>query len=62
MNQTELRKLAIKELKTRDVQMIKKQVCQKFIDKHEKKECMSEFDKNFIKSFMDSYQKQKIRK
>jgi hypothetical protein len=56
MNKTELRKLATKMLNTKSVQNIKKQACNVFIDKKQKKDCMTEFDKGFIKSFMISYQ------
>ena len=54
MNNSELKKLAIKQLKNKKVQSIKKHLCNQFIDKKQKKECMIEFDKSFIKSFISS--------
>ena len=56
MNKIELIKLAIKKLRTKEVKIIKKQLCQIFIDKKQKKNCITEFDKSFIKSFIRSYQ------
>jgi len=56
MTKTELVKLAIKYLNTKKVQSIKKQLCANFIDIKEKKDCMTEFDKSFIKSFIHSHQ------
>ncbi len=56
MDRTELKKLAIKHLKNKQIKMFKKQLCQNFIDEKQRKECISEFNKNFIKSFIDSYQ------
>ena len=52
----ELMKLAIKHLNSKKVQSIKKQLCANFIDIKEKKDCMTEFDKSFIKSFIHSHQ------
>jgi hypothetical protein len=54
MTKSELRKLAIKELNTKKVQSIKKQVCKQFTDKKEQKDCMTAFDKSFIQSFISS--------
>ena len=51
---SELRSLAIKKLNTKRVQSIKKQLCDNFTDKKQKKECMAAFDKSFIKSFIRS--------
>lgn len=51
MNKTELKKLAVKQLHTKNIQTIRKKVCQ------QQKDCMVAFDKNFVKSFIDSYQK-----
>jgi hypothetical protein len=49
----ELRKLAIKKLNTKEIQKIRKQVCQQFIGEEQKK-CMDSFNKSFIKSFIKS--------
>jgi hypothetical protein len=57
MNKSELRKLAIKHLNGKNVQSIKKQLCAKFTDTKNKNDCMTAFDKSFIKSFMDSRMK-----
>jgi hypothetical protein len=57
MNKTDLKKLALKKLNSREVQKYKKQLCDQFTDKKQKKECMTAFDKSFVKSFMDSYKK-----
>jgi len=51
-----LRKLAIAHLNTSKVQSIKKQLCEIFIDRKQKKDCMTAFDKNFIKSYIHSRQ------
>ena len=56
MTKTELVKLAIKYLNTKKVQSIKKQLCKNFINIKEKKDCMTAFDENFIKSFIHSRQ------
>jgi len=56
MNKSELTKMAIKKLNTKPIKNIKKQLCQNFIDKKQKKDCITEFDKAFIKSFIRSYQ------
>jgi hypothetical protein len=56
MNKTEIRKLAVKSLNTKSVQNIKRETCNVFIDKKQKKDCMTEFDKGFIKSFISSFQ------
>jgi hypothetical protein len=58
MNKIELLKLASKKLNTKKVQIVKKQLCQMFIDRKQKKDCMTAFDKSFIKSFILSYQNQ----
>ena len=55
MDKTELRKLAIKKLNTKEIQKIRKQVCQQFIGEEQKK-CIDSFNKNFIKSFIKSAQ------
>ena len=55
MDKIELIKLAIKKLRTKEIQILKKQLCQIFINKKQKKDCMTEFDKSFIKSFIYSY-------
>jgi hypothetical protein len=55
MDKTELRKLAIKKLNTKEIQKIRKQVCQQFIGKEQKK-CIDSFNKSFIKSFIKSAQ------
>jgi hypothetical protein len=60
MNKTELRKvaikLAIKKLNTKEVQKIKKQVCQQFVGiGEEQKECIDAFNKSFIKSYTKSF-------
>ena len=59
MTKTELRtlvKLAITHLNTNYAQSVKKQLCKICIDRKQKKDCMTEFDKSFIKSFIRSYQ------
>jgi hypothetical protein len=59
MTKRELRKLAIKHLnKNKNVQSIKKQLCEQFIDRKQKKDCMTAFDKSFIKSFISSRENQ----
>jgi hypothetical protein len=55
MDKKELRKLAIKKLNTKEIQKIRKQVCQQFIG-NEQKKCMDSFNKSFIKSFIKSAQ------
>jgi hypothetical protein len=55
MNNAELRQLAIKSLNSKQVKSIKKQLCAQFIDKKEKNDCINEFNKSFIKSFMLSH-------
>jgi hypothetical protein len=52
MNKIELKELAIEKLNTNEIKKIKKQMCEMIIDAKQKKECMSAFDKNFIKSFI----------
>lgn len=56
MTKSELRKLAIKHLNSKKVQSIKKKVCEQFTDIKQKKDCMTAFDKSFIKSFIFSHQ------
>jgi len=56
MTKKEVKDLAIKQLKTKKVQSIKKQLCENFTDKKQKKYCMTAFDKSFIKSFIYSYE------
>ena len=58
MTKHELKKLAIKHLNTNKVQSIKKQLCNNFIDRKQKKDCMTEFNKSFIKSFICARQNQ----
>jgi hypothetical protein len=53
MDKELLRKLAIKKLNTKEIQKIRKQVCQQFIGEEQKK-CMDSFNKSFIKSFIKS--------
>jgi hypothetical protein len=55
MKNTELRQLAIKSLNSKQVKLIKKQLCEQFIDKKEKNNCINAFNKSFIKSFMISH-------
>jgi hypothetical protein len=55
MNNAELKQLAIKHLNSKQVKSIKKQLCQQFIDKKEKNNCINAFNKSFIKSFMLSH-------
>ncbi len=55
MDKKQLRKLAIKKLNTKEIQTIRKQVCQKFIGEEQKK-CMCSFNKSFIESFIKSAQ------
>lgn len=56
MNRAEIKKLAIKKLNSKPVKNYKKQLCQFFIDEKQKKDCITSFDKSFIKSFIHSYQ------
>jgi hypothetical protein len=56
MTKGELRKLAIKQLNKKSVKSIKKQVCDQFVDKKQKKDCAIGFDKGFIKTFIASHQ------
>ena len=53
MNHSKLRKLAIQYLNSKDVQSIKNQLCKKFTDKNQKKECAAAFDASFIESFIN---------
>ena len=55
MNKIELIHLAIQKLNTKEIKTLKKHLGQTIHDKKQKKECMNEFDKNFIKSFVLSY-------
>ena len=55
MNNPEIKQLAIKSLNSKQVKSIKKQLCAQFIDKKEKNDCINEFNKSFIKSFMLSH-------
>ena len=58
MNKTwTLRELAIKKLNTKEIKKIKTQISQMFSDRKQKKEFITEFDKNFIKSFIRARQK-----
>jgi hypothetical protein len=56
MTKKELTKLAIKHLNSKKVQSIKKQLCESFIDIQEKKDCITAFNKSFIKSFIRSHE------
>ena len=47
MDKTELRKLAIKKLNTKEIQKIRKQVCQQFIGEEQKK-CIDSFTPFYI--------------
>jgi hypothetical protein len=58
MNKIELRDLAIEKLNTKEIKNIKKQICQMFTERKQKKDCISAFDKNFIKSFIRARQNQ----
>jgi hypothetical protein len=55
MNNTEVKRMAIKNLNTKPVQNIKKQLCRLYINEKEKRNCSTIFDKSFIKSFIHSY-------
>jgi len=57
MNKSELIKLATKQLNNKNNKTLKKKICKQFIfiDKKQKKDCMTAFDKNFIKSFISAY-------
>jgi hypothetical protein len=57
MDRIELRNLAIEKLNSKEVKNIKKQLCQSFIDRKQKKDCMTAFDKSFIKSFIATKEK-----
>ena len=52
-----VKKLAIAHLNTNKVQSIKKQLCENFIDRKQKKDCMTAFDKRFVKSYIQTRQK-----
>jgi hypothetical protein len=57
MNKKQLKKLAVKALKTKKVQnSINRKICNIFVG-NAKKACTTEFDKSFIKSFIRAYQK-----
>lgn len=58
MNKIELRDKAIEKLNTKEVKNIKKQLCQMFVERKQKKDCITAFDKNFIKSFIHARQNQ----
>jgi hypothetical protein len=58
MNKIELKELAIEKLNTNEIKNIKNKMCQPIIDAKQKKECMSAFDKNFIKSFIRARENQ----
>jgi len=58
VTKSELRKLAIKHLNNKNVKSIKKQLCEQFVDRKQKKDCITAFDKSFIKSFISSRQNQ----
>ena len=42
----------------RIVKNIKKQICKIFSDRKQKKDCITEFNKNFIKSFISARENQ----
>ncbi len=52
--ETELRKIAIKHLKTKKAQDHKKKICAKFSNVIQKKQCIATFDKGFIDTFVKS--------
>lgn len=54
MNKRDLRKLAIKQLNSKKVKTIKKQICEQIIDINEQQNCMTAFDNSFIQSFIQS--------
>ena len=57
MNKKQLKKLAVKALKTKKVQnSVNRKICNIFPG-DAKKACTTEFDKSFIKSFIRAYQK-----
>ena len=58
MNKSEIKKLAIKELNSKHIKSLKTQLCKYFTfnNVNERRDCISEFDKNFIESFIHSYQ------
>lgn len=56
MNKIKLQEMAIEKLNSKEITNIKKQLCQMFINNKEKENCIREFDKSFIKSFIISYQ------
>ena len=55
MNKGELIKLATKQLNNKNNKTFKKKICKQFIDRKQKKDCMTAFDKKFIKSFISAY-------
>jgi hypothetical protein len=59
MDKKELKKFALKQLHTKQIQKIRNQVCKQFVGK-EQKQCRESFDKSFVKSFMQSAQRQKL--
>ena len=60
MNKIELKRFAIKELNTKKVQNIKKQLCNQFIDNKQKRDCMKSFTPFLISNA--HFRGQKIRK
>ena len=55
MNKSELIKLATKQLNNKNNKTFKKNICKQFIDRNQKKDCMTAFDKKFIKTFISAY-------
>jgi hypothetical protein len=51
-NNKKLLRLALKALQTDEVLHIKQQLCQIFSDKQQQRDCIQEFDKHFVKSFI----------
>jgi hypothetical protein len=54
MNKKELTKMAIKRLKSKEIQNYKINLCSIFPDKKNKNDCLKSFDKGFVKSFVES--------
>lgn len=59
MNDKELRKLAIKNLNKPKINKLKKSVCSMFSNKKVKKDCITNFNNSFIKSFIAAAKKNK---
>ena len=61
MNNAEIKKMAIKELNTKPIQNLKKQLCRLFTNERARRGCSSNFDKGYIKSFIHSYQIERFK-